>query len=210
MRSSFTNQGEICLCGSRILIEESIYDKFREAFVAKTTSLITGDPFSENSNLGALISAEHRDKVMSYINKASQLGGRILCGGTTPNLSGELANGYFILPTVIEGLEQDCEVIQQEIFGPVVTLQPFKCEEEALKIANDVRYGLSATIWTRDSSDHRFAAGLKAGVIWVNTWLTRDLKTPFGGYKASGVGREGGHYSIDFYTESKNICIAIK
>lgn len=211
VRSSFTNQGEICLCGSRILIEESIYDKFREAFVAKTRSLKTGDPSSENSDLGALVSAEHRDRVMSYIDKAKQLGGRILCGGTKPNLTGEFVNGYFIVPTIIEGLEQDCEVIQQEIFGPVVTLQSFKCEQEALKMANDVRYGLSASIWTSDSSrSHRFAAGLKAGIIWVNTWLKRDLKTPFGGYKASGVGREGGHYSIDFYTESKNICIAIK
>ena len=133
VRSSFTNQGEICLCGSRILIEESIYDKFREAFVAKTRSLKTGDPSSENSDLGALVSAEHRDRVMSYIDKAKQLGGRILCGGTKPNLTGEFVNGYFIVPTIIEGLEQDCEVIQQEIFGPVVTLQSFKCEQEVLK-----------------------------------------------------------------------------
>ena len=145
--------------------------------MAKTRSLKTGDPSSENSDLGALVSAEHRDRVMSYIDKAKQLGGRILCGGTKPNLTGEFVNGYFIVPTIIEGLEQDCEVIQQEIFGPVVTLQSFKCEQEALKMANDVRYGLSASIWTSDSSrSHRFAAGLKAGIIWVNTWLKEILR----------------------------------
>tara|TARA_B100000674_G_C37964800_1_gene974013 strand:- start:2104 stop:3546 length:1443 start_codon:yes stop_codon:yes gene_type:complete len=210
VRSAFTNQGEICLCGSRILIQESIYEQFREAFVAKTKELVTGDPFCESSDLGALVSASHRDKVLSYIDKAKQLGGRILCGGEIPLLTGPLANGYFILPTVIDGLTQDCDVIQQEIFGPVVTLQSFSSESEALTMANDIAYGLSATIWTKDSTrTHRFAAGLKAGIIWVNTWLKRDLKTPFGGYKASGVGREGGHYSIDFYTESKNVCIAL-
>ena len=210
VRSAFTNQGEICLCGSRILIQESIYDQFKQAFVAKVKSLITGDPFCENSDLGALISASHRDKVLSYIDSAIQLGGTVLCGGEIPLLEDGLSKGYFILPTVIEGLSQDCDVIQQEIFGPVVTLQSFSSEQEALKLANDTPYGLSATIWTKDSTrTHRFAAGLKAGIIWVNTWLKRDLKTPFGGYKASGVGREGGHYSIDFYTESKNVCIAL-
>lgn len=211
VRAAFTNQGEICLCGSRLLIQETIYDQFKTEFVKKTNQLVTGDPDSRDTDLGALVSAEHRDKVMSYIKKAEQAGGVILCGGGPPSLDSRLSGGYYVRPTIIEGLDQKCEVIQNEIFGPVVTLQSFRDESDALHMANDIPFGLSATIWTSDSSrTHRFAAGLKAGVVWVNTWMARDLKTPFGGYKASGIGREGGHYSIDFYTESKNVCIALR
>lgn len=210
VRAAFTNQGEICLCGSRILIHESIYEPFKKAFLAKVSQLKTGDPQDQDTSLGALVSSDHRDKVLAYIERAKSLGGRILCGGKAPHLEGELRGGYFVEPTVIEGLAQDCEVIQDEIFGPVVTLQTFRDENEALRLANDNIYGLAATFFTRDSSrTHRFSAGLKAGIIWVNTWMKRDLRTPFGGFKASGVGREGGEHSIDFYTESKNICIEI-
>ena len=209
VRAAFTNQGEICLCGSRILVEDAIYNQFRDAFVAKTKTLVTGDPNCAKSDLGALVSASHRDKVMRYINMAVDTGGKLLCGGDKPILAEGLEGGYYLSPTVFEGLPQSSDVIQNEIFGPVVTLQSFSQESEALNMANDTAFGLSASIWTRDvSRAHRFSSGLKAGVIWVNSWMKRDLRTPFGGYKFSGVGREGGHHSIDFYTESKNVCIS--
>jgi len=211
VRAAFTNQGEICLCGSRLLVQETIYEHFKTSFLKRVQSLKTGDPFDPATNMGALVSAGHRDKVLGYVQKARDLGGRILCGGKPPELSAAFEDGYFLEPTVIEGLDQHCEVIQEEVFGPVVTLQSFRDESQALQMANDTTYGLSATFFTRDSArTHRFASGLKAGIIWVNTWMKRDLKTPFGGYKASGVGREGGEHSIDFYTESKNICIEIE
>jgi aminomuconate-semialdehyde/2-hydroxymuconate-6-semialdehyde dehydrogenase len=210
IQSSFSNQGQICLCGSRILIEESIYEKFKTEFVQRTKELKVGDPLDENSKQGALVSEVHFNKVRSSIEKAVEEGGKILTGGKAVQMDGRCSKGYFYEPTVIEGLGCDCQTNMEEIFGPVVTLQPFRNEEEALQLANTCNYGLSATIWTQDvSKANRVAAKVEAGIIWVNCWLLRDLRTPFGGMKNSGVGREGGWEALRFFTEAKNICIQI-
>jgi len=206
--SSFSNQGQICLCGSRILIEESVYEKFKTAFIEKTKSLVIGDPLDEDSMQGAIVSKEHFNKVMRGIDTAKQEAGKVLYGGREVKLKGRCANGFFIQPTIIEGLPPDCETNQQEIFGPVVTLQPFKDEDEALQLANATHYGLAATIWTQDiSKANRIAAKVESGIIWINCWLLRDLRTPFGGMKNSGVGREGGWEALRFFTEAKNVCV---
>lgn len=210
IQSSFSNQGEICLCGSRILIEESIYHKFKKEFVESTKALSVGDPLVENSKQGAIVSKMHYDKILRCIDTAKKEGGKILCGGNAVKLEGRCANGYFIQPTVIEGLGPNCQTNQEEIFGPVVTLQSFKTEEEALQLANATQYGLAATIWTQDiSKANRVAAKVESGIIWVNCWLLRDLRTPFGGMKNSGVGREGGWEALRFFTEAKNVCIQL-
>lgn len=210
IRSSFSNQGEICLCGSRILVEESIYEKFREAFVARTKKLTVGDPLEDSSKQGAIVSKMHYEKILRCIDTAKQEGGKILCGGHPVKMEGRCASGYFIEPTVIEGLGPQCQTNQEEIFGPVVTLQSFKTEAEALQLANATQYGLAATIWTQDiTKAHRVAAGVESGIIWINCWLLRDLRTPFGGMKNSGVGREGGWEALRFFTEPKNICIQL-
>jgi aminomuconate-semialdehyde/2-hydroxymuconate-6-semialdehyde dehydrogenase len=210
VQSSFSNQGEICLCGSRILIEESIYDKFKKEFIEKTKTLNVGDPLDENSKQGAIVSKIHFDKIMKCIDTAKKEGGKVLCGGNAVKLEGRCANGYFIEPTIIEGLGPQCQTNQEEIFGPVVTLQSFKTEEEALQLANATRYGLAATIWTQDiSRANRVAAKVECGIIWINCWLLRDLRTPFGGMKNSGVGREGGWEALRFFTEAKNVCIEL-
>jgi aminomuconate-semialdehyde/2-hydroxymuconate-6-semialdehyde dehydrogenase len=210
IRSSFSNQGEICLCGSRILIEESIFDKFKKDFVALTKNLTVGDPLEANSLQGAIVSKAHYDKIMRCIDTAKQEGGKVITGGHSVKLEGRCANGYFIEPTIIEGLGPDCQTNQEEIFGPVVTLQPFKTEDEALELANATKYGLAATIWTQDvSRANRVAAKVESGIIWVNCWLLRDLRTPFGGVKSSGVGREGGWEALRFFTEPKNVCIQL-
>lgn len=210
IQSSFSNQGEICLCGSRILIEESVYAKFKKEFVEKTKQLRVGDPLEENSKQGAIVSRVHFEKINRCIDIARQEGGKILCGGNHVQLAGRCANGFFIEPTVIEGLGPDCQTNQEEIFGPVVTLQSFKTEEEALALANATGYGLAATIWTQDiSRANRVAAKVESGIIWVNCWLLRDLRTPFGGLKNSGVGREGGWEALRFFTETKNVCIQL-
>lgn len=210
IRSSFSNQGEICLCGSRILVEESVYEKFKKEFVEKTTQLTVGDPLNENSKQGAIVSKVHFEKILRCIEKAKQEGGKLLCGGNAVKLEGRCANGFFIQPTVIEGLGPGCQTNQEEIFGPVVTLQTFKTEEEALQLANATSYGLAATIWTQDiSKANRVAAKVESGIIWVNCWLLRDLRTPFGGMKNSGVGKEGGWEALRFFTESKNVCIQL-
>jgi aminomuconate-semialdehyde/2-hydroxymuconate-6-semialdehyde dehydrogenase len=203
IRSSFWNQGEICLCGSRIFVERSIHDVFVERFVAATKKLRIGDPLDDATDIGALISDAHLQKVMGYIDLAKQEGGTIIAGGNRVDRL-----GYFIEPTVVTGLECDCRVLQEEIFGPVVTITPFDDEDEAIRFANSTRYGLSATVWTRDlSRAHRVAAALDAGTIWINCWLLRDLRVPFGGMKESGVGREGGFDSLTFFTEAKNVCV---
>ena len=210
IRSSFSNQGQICLCGSRILIEESIYEKFKNIFVEWTKKLQVGDPLEESSKQGAIVSKIHFDKVMNCIEIAKQEGGKILCGGHTVKLEGRCANGYFIQPTIIENLGPNCRTNQEEIFGPVVTLQSFKTEEEAIQLANATQYGLAATIWTQDiSRANRVAAKVESGIIWINCWLLRDLRTPFGGLKNSGVGREGGWEALRFFTEAKNVCIQL-
>ena len=210
VRSSFANQGQICLCGSRIFIERPIYEKFREAFVEKVAKMKVGDPFSENTRMGALVSRAHLEKVKGYIELAEEEGGKLLTGGTEPEMSGELKGGYYLRPTVIEGLPYDCRTNQEEIFGPVVTLQPFDTEEEVLGLANSTSYGLAATLWTSDlKRAHRMAAAIESGIIWVNCWLLRDLRTPFGGMKNSGMGREGGFEALRFFTEPKNVCIKL-
>ncbi len=208
IQSSFQNQGQICLCGSRILIEESAYEKFKTEFIKRAKQLAVGDPLDENSQQGSIISKVHFDKIMNAIEIAKHEGGKILCGGNSIKVNGRCENGFFIEPTIIEGLGASCKTNTEEIFGPVVTLQKFKTQEEALQLANECNYGLSATIWTQDiSKANRVAAKVDAGIIWVNCWLLRDLRTPFGGMKNSGVGREGGWEVMRFFTESKNVCI---
>ncbi len=210
LRSSFRNQGQICLCGSRILIERSIYDRFRDAFVARTKALRVGDPSTEGTDLGAVVSEAHMNKVLGHIAIAQEEGGKVLCGGARVRLDGELRDGWYIAPTVIEGLGPQCRTNQEEIFGPVVTLQPFDTEEEALSLANATPYGLASVLWTSDTQrTHRVARALNSGIVWVNCWMVRDLRTPFGGMKQSGVGREGGVEALRFFTEAKNVCIRL-
>ena len=207
LRSSFANQGQICLCGSRIFVEESIYEKFKADFVQKVKQLKVGHPSDASSNLGALVSKAHLEKVENYIRIAEDEGGKILCGGlevTVPNYE----NGYYLQPTVIEVQDNLCRINQEEVFGPVVTIMSFKTDKEALALANDVTYGLSATVWTNNlNRTMQFSQQLQVGIVWVNTWMMRDLRTPFGGAKASGVGREGGFEALRFFTEPKNVCI---
>ena len=209
-RAAFTNQGQICLCGSRLFVQEEIYEKFRDALVKKAAKLKVGDPKNVNTNLGAVVSKEHMEKILSKIELAKQLGGKILLGGERAVLEGDLKEGYYVQPTIIEGLSSDCEVNQEEIFGPVVSIIPFNTEEEVIEMANSTKYGLSASIFTENvSRAHRVAAEIDSGVVWINTWLLRDLRIPFGGMKHSGVGREGGFKSLDFFTEPKNVCVKI-
>ncbi len=250
VRSSFSNQGEICLCGSRIFVERPLYEKFKADFVSRVSALKVGDPLEKATDVGAIVSKQHFDKIMSYIELAKAEGGSILTGGNpqsassppvrggvaaatpllpeegwtrfadgvvgadgvveAPQLDTRCANGWFIEPTIIEGLPHNCRTNQEEIFGPVVTIMPFDTEEEVLSYANSVRYGLSATIWTENlSRAHRVSSMLESGVVWINCWLLRDLRTPFGGMKDSGIGREGGFEALKFFTEEKNVCIKI-
>lgn len=209
LRSSFANQGQICLCGSRILVERSIYEAFRDALVAKASKMVAGDPLDPATKMGAVVSESHMNKILSCIERARDEGGSVLCGGNRVFPKGG-ENGFFVAPTVIEGLGPNCATNQEEIFGPVVTLQAFDTEEEALALANDTMYGLAATLWTTDlKRAHRVAAKIDSGIVWVNTWLLRDLRTPFGGVKASGLGREGGFEALEFFTEPQNICIQL-
>ena len=207
VKSSFSNQGQICLCSSRIMVEENIYNKFRKDFVEKVSALIVGDPIEDSTQIGSITSKPHLDKVMTYIELAQKEGGTILTGGKQVNIKGRCEGGWFVEPTVIDGLINSCRTNQEEIFGPIVTIIPFKDEGEAIDIANDTEYGLSATIWTEDiDKATRLARNIDAGVIWINCWLVRDLRTPFGGMKQSGMGREGGTEILNFFTEPKNIC----
>ncbi len=210
IRSAFTNQGQICLCGSRILVEENIYDRFLEAFVSKVAQMKVGDPLDENTKTGAVVSEGHMNKILSYIELARQEGGKVLCGGRRIILDGALSAGYYIEPTVITGLGPECRTNREEIFGPVVTVQKFRNEEEALALANATEYGLAASLWTENlSRAHRVAAKIDSGIVWINTWLLRDLRTPFGGVKNSGVGREGGWEALRFFTEAQNVCVEL-
>ena len=210
IQSSFSNQGEICLCGSRIFVERSLYDRFTNEFVTRAKGLVTGDPLDEKTKVGALVSEAHMNKVMSYIELAKEEGGRILTGGKQIKVNGRCEKGYFIEPTVVVDLDSKCRTNQEEIFGPVVTIMPFDTEEEVIQYANSTAYGLSATLWTENlKRAHRVSAQVKSGIIWVNCWLFRDLRTPFGGMKQSGVGREGGWEALKFFTEERNICIKL-
>ncbi|MGZ5446049.1 MAG: aldehyde dehydrogenase [Thermoanaerobaculia bacterium] len=204
IRSSFWNQGEICLCGSRIFVERAIHDSFVERFVAQTRNLRIGDPMDAETDIGALISEPHLEKVMRYVALAKEEGGTVVGGKRVDR------PGWFLEPAVVTGLGCECRVLQEEIFGPVVTITPFDGDDEAVRFANSTRYGLSATVWTRDlKRAHRVAAELHAGTVWINCWLLRDLRVPFGGMKDSGVGREGGFASLEFFTEAKNVCVKL-
>jgi aminomuconate-semialdehyde/2-hydroxymuconate-6-semialdehyde dehydrogenase len=208
VRSSFLNQGEICLCGSRIYVEERIYPQFVEKFVGEVRKLKVGDPADPETFMGALISEAHLEKVQSYIKYAKHHGGKVLCGGDRPDLPSHLHKGFYLNPTVITGLPENSKCVQDEIFGPVVTISSFQSEKEAIEKANGVRYGLSATIWSQNlEKAQRVASHLEAGTVWINDWLVRDLRVPFGGVKHSGIGREGGKYSIDFYTEATTVVV---
>ena len=210
VRSSFLNQGEICLCGSRIFIERPIYEKFKKAFIEKVNQQIVGDPLQANTKIGAIVSKPHFDKILSYIELAKKEGGTILCGGRSIQPKDRCANGWFIEPTVIEGLSYDCRTNQEEIFGPVVTITPFDTEEEVLMYANSTKYGLASILWTENlTRAHQVANKIKSGIVWINCWLLRDLRTPFGGMKQSGVGREGGWEALRFFTEQKNVCVKL-
>lgn len=218
VRSSFSNQGEICLCGSRIFVERPLYERFKNDFVARASALKVGDPLDADTDVGAIVSRPHFQKILSYIDLAKTEGGTVLCGGlvSEPGAiatgfrvdSERCSKGFFIQPTVIEGLPYDCRTNQEEIFGPVVTIMPFDTEDEVIGFANSVRYGLSATVWTENlSRAHRVASKLESGFVWVNSWMLRDLRTLFGGFKDSGIGREGGFETLKFFTEEKNVCI---
>jgi aminomuconate-semialdehyde/2-hydroxymuconate-6-semialdehyde dehydrogenase len=210
IRSSFANQGQICLCGSRIFIERPIYEEFKAEFLRQVAELTVGDPLSAATKQGALVSETHLNKVLDYIQLAHDEGGTLLAGGRRTTVPGRCQGGYFLQPTVFENLPYDCRTNQEEIFGPVVTLIPFETEEEVLHMANSTEYGLSATIWTQNlTRAHRVAHALQAGVVWVNTWLHRDLRTPFGGMKSSGAGREGGLEALRFFTEAQNVCVKL-
>lgn len=226
VRSSFANQGQICLCGSRIFIERPIYERFKTDFVERVSRLKIGDPLDESTNIGAVVSKQHLEKVLSYIELAKIEGGKILLGGNSVDLSHKISKlsennpkseirnpklkGFFVEPTIIENLAHDCRTNQEEIFGAVVTIQPFDTEDEVLAYANSVEYGLSASLWTENlSRAHRMAEKIESGIVWINCWLLRDLRTPFGGVKNSGVGREGGFEALRFFTEEKNVCVRI-
>ena len=206
--SSFANQGQICLCGSRIFVQRGIYEKFKEEFVRKVDALTVAEPNNPKAKLGAVVSKPHMEKVLSYVELAKEEGGTVLSGGEKVKMEAPFENGYYLRPTVIEGLTYDCRTNQEEIFGPVVTIMPFDTEEEVLMMANSTEYGLSATLWTSNlKRAHRMADEIHAGIVWINAWLVRDLRTPFGGTKASGVGREGGWEALHFFTEPKNVFV---
>jgi aminomuconate-semialdehyde/2-hydroxymuconate-6-semialdehyde dehydrogenase len=210
VRASFQNSGQICLCGSRILVERSYYDEFRDAFVERVAALAVGDPRDPATRLGPMVSQAHYAKVLEYLELARAEGGRVLCGGQPVRPSGRCADGWFIAPTVVEGLGPACRTNTDEVFGPLVTLQPFDDEADALALANATPYGLAASIWTRElGRAHRLAGTVDAGIVWVNSWLMRDLRTPFGGCRQSGSGREGGLEAMRFFTEPRNVCIDI-
>jgi aminomuconate-semialdehyde/2-hydroxymuconate-6-semialdehyde dehydrogenase len=211
LRSAFSNQGEICLCGSRILVERSVYDRVLTDMVERARALRVGDPRDDDTDQGAVISAAHREKILSYIQLSIDEGGTIRVGGAeAPPVNDRCADGFFVTPTIVTDLSPACRVQQEEIFGPVVTVTPFDHEDQAVEIANGTRYGLAASLWTGSvDRAHRVADRIDCGIVWVNCWMLRDLRVPFGGMKQSGVGREGGQEALRFFTETKNVCVAL-
>lgn len=210
IKSSFANQGQICLCTSRIYVENTIYDRFLDKFTTATKALKVGDPFDEAIDLGAIVSAEHQKKILSYIEAAKEQNATIICGGEKMSCIVGHEGGFFVQPTVIANIPHNSPIIQEEIFGPVVTVIPFESEEEVVRLANDVSYGLAASVWTKNGKRaQRVARQIKSGVVWINCWMIRDLATPFGGVKASGYGREGGSYSLEFFSDIKVITSAL-
>tara|TARA_B100000401_G_scaffold203282_1_gene137082 strand:- start:534 stop:1604 length:1071 start_codon:yes stop_codon:yes gene_type:complete len=208
VKSSFLNQGQICLAGSRIYIQKNIYKKFKKDFIKKVEKIIVGDPFNKDSDQGAIVSKEHFDKILSYINISKEEGCKVLTGGMKVDLNDEYRNGWYIRPTIIENFDNDSRINQEEVFGPVVTLNSFENDQDALKLANDSNYGLASIIWTENiNRAHKFANEIDSGIVWINCWLERDLRTPFGGVKNSGYGKEGGYHALNFFTKEKNICI---
>jgi len=210
VRSSFANQGQVCLCGSRIFVERPAYQQFVDRFLEKTSQLKQGDPLDETTEQGAIVSKTQLDKVKFYVDLAQKEGGKVVLGGAAPDKINDRCNGgYFLSPTIITGLPVSCRTNREEIFGPVVTITPFDSEEEVIRYANDCDYGLASSVWTQNlSRAHRVAEQIHTGTVWVNCWLLRDLRVPFGGMKQSGVGREGGEEALRFFTEPKNVCIA--
>jgi aminomuconate-semialdehyde/2-hydroxymuconate-6-semialdehyde dehydrogenase len=209
-RAAFSNQGQICLCGSRIYVQRPIYERFRDALVARVRQLRQGDPLEPSTEQGALVSRAHFDKVTAALETARSEGATLLCGGGRPTLPERCAEGWFLAPTLLEGLSHESRTVQEEIFGPVATLAPFDDEAEVVALANGTPYGLAGSIWTNDMKRaHRVAAEIRSGLLWINCWMLRDLRTPFGGTKASGVGREGGLEAMRFFTEPKNVCVKL-
>ncbi|AXF56781.1 aldehyde dehydrogenase [Salicibibacter kimchii] len=211
IRAAFMNSGQVCLAGSRILVQRSVLDEFLEKFKKAAMDLKVGDPQEKGTNMGPLVSKEHHHKVKSYLEIAKEEGAELIYGGGRPDLPEYLSNGYYLEPTIYVHDNPKARICQEEIFGPVVTILPFDTEEEALDIANDTDYGLNGVVWTENlQRAHRISHAVRAGTIWVNCWFVRDLRVPFGGFKKSGIGREGGHHSLEFFTEAKNVCIALQ
>ncbi len=210
LRSAFSNCGQVCLCSERVYVERPIFDRFVAALKAGAEGLRRGDPLEAETTMGPLVSAQHRDKVASYFALAREEGATVVTGGQVAQMPGKLAGGYWVEPTIWTGLAEDSRCVKEEVFGPVCHVAPFDTEQEAIALANDTEYGLCAAIWTGNlARAHRVAAAMDVGIVWVNSWFLRDLRTPFGGTGRSGIGREGGVHSIDFYTELKNICIKL-
>ena len=207
VKSSFSNQGQICLCGSRIFVEASLFEQFKTDFIERVSQLTVGHPSNESTQVGALVSKAHYEKVLAFIDAVDSNESKLLYGGQRVHVKG-YEDGYYLMPTIIQVDSNSCHLNQEEIFGPIVTIMPFSSDSEVLEMANDVKYGLSATVWTNSLKRSLFfSEHLECGIVWVNTWMQRDLRTPFGGVKSSGVGREGGFEALRFFTETKNICI---
>ena len=204
--AAFANQGQVCLCGSRLFVQDTIFEKFRDAFVKKAKAIKIGDPLKDDTQHGANVSEAHMQKILSYIDLAQEEGGKILCGGKRHHLEGRCENGYFIEPTIIENLPHSCRTNQEEIFGPVVSIIPFSNEDEVLEMANSTQYGLAASIWSTDEEKlSRMAEKIESGIVWKNCWNLRDLDAPFGGVKKSGIGREGKWRAMEFFTQEKTV-----
>jgi aminomuconate-semialdehyde/2-hydroxymuconate-6-semialdehyde dehydrogenase len=207
-RAAFLNTGQICLGTERVYVERPVFERFVAALKDKAEALKPGHPSDKSTGIGPLISIEHRDKVLKYYRRAVSEGATVVCGGGIPTMPGSLASGAWIQPTIWTGLPESSAVNREEIFGPCCHIRPFDFEEEAIRLANDTPYGLAASVWTRDvARSFRLGASLNAGIVWINSWFLRDLRTPFGGSKQSGIGREGGVHSMEFYTELRNVCV---